>query len=207
MRHNSITVIEESETPEESKHTSSKPDTYIGFAILLAIAGFAQIYDSWIGHAFIAILGLMLMISVLVTGAMLKGRIERNQTNLFPLHKKLGIYFSAFILGTFLYGLLIKIQHEEQVLTSVHGRLGLILLLIVILQLIPSLAVKDRTRIRVPHKILGYAFLPLMFLEASWGLYNGVVAGSKSIVLIHSISGSLTAIALAWIIVEMLYLT
>ncbi len=147
------------------------------------------------------------MISVLVTGAMLKGRIERNQTNLFPLHKKLGIYFSAFILGTFLYGLLIKIQHEEQVLTSVHGRLGLILLLIVILQLIPSLAVKDRTRIRVPHKILGYAFLPLMFLEASWGLYNGVVAGSKSIVLIHSISGSLTAIALAWIIVEMLYLT
>ena len=147
------------------------------------------------------------MISALVTGAMLKGRIKRKQTNLFPLHKKVGIYFSTFILGTFLYGLLIKMQHEEPVLTSVHGRLGLILLLIVIFQLIPSLIVKDRTRIRTPHKILGYSLAPLMFLEASWGLYNGVVVGSKSLVLMHSISGGLTALALAWIILEMLYLT
>jgi hypothetical protein len=36
----------------ESKSRSNIPDTYIGFAILLAIAGLAQIYDSWIGHAF-----------------------------------------------------------------------------------------------------------------------------------------------------------
>jgi hypothetical protein len=138
---------------------------------------------------------------------MLKGRIKRKQTNLFALHKKVSIYFSTFIIGTFLYGLLTKIQQEEPVLTSFHGRLGLILLLIVIFQLIPSLIVKDRTRIRTPHKILGYSLAPLMFLEASWGLYNGVVVGSKSLVLMHSISGGLTALALSWIIMEMLYLT
>ncbi len=138
---------------------------------------------------------------------MLKERIKRTQTNLFPLHKKVAIYFSTFLLGTFLYGLLIKMQHEEPVLTSVHGSLGFFLLLIVIFQLIPSLTVRDRKSIRIPHKILGYALAPLMFLEASWGLYNGVVVGSKSLVLMHSISGGLTALALTWIIVEMLYLT
>lgn len=54
-------------------------------------------------------LSLVLMISALVTGAMLKGRIKKKeQTNLFPLHKKLGIYFGTFVLGTLLYGLLIK---------------------------------------------------------------------------------------------------
>jgi len=192
---------------EESKRRSGIPDIYIGFAILLAIVGIAQIYESWIGHALIAILGLMLMISALVTGAMLKGRIKGKQTNLFSLHKKVAIYFSIFILGTFLYGLLIKMQHEEALLTSVHGRLGLILLLIVIFQLTLSLTVKARKSIRMPHKILGYALAPLMFLEASWGLYNGVVVGSKSLVLMHSISGGLTALALAWIILEMFYIT
>lgn len=190
----------------ESKRRSSIPDALIGFVILLAIAGLAQIYNSWIGHAFIALISLMLMISALVTGAMLKGRIEKNQTNLFPLHKKIGIYFGTFILGTLLYGLLIKMQHEVPVLTSVHGRLGLILLLIVILQLVPSLMVKDRDRIRRAHKILGYSLAPLMFLEASWGLYNYLVIGFKSLVLVHSISGGLAALVLIWIILEMLYL-
>jgi hypothetical protein len=193
--------------PEESKHRSSTPDTFIGFAILLAIVGLAQFYDSWIGHAFIAILSLMLMISALVTGAMLKGRIKKKQTSLFPLHKRVSIYFGAFILGTFLYGLLINMQHEESELTSVHGRIGFILLLIVILQLVTSLTIKDRARIGRAHKILGYALAPLMFLDVSWGLYNGVVVGSKSFVLMHSISGGLTALVLTWIIVEMLYLT
>lgn len=179
----------------------------MGFVLLLVIAGISQIYESWIGHALIAITGMMLMISALVTGAMLKGRINRNQTNLFRLHKKFTIYFGTFILGAFLYGILLKMQHEEPVLTSVHGRIGLFLLLIVVLQLIPSLVVIDRTKIKTPHKILGYALAPLIFLEASWGLYSGVVVGSKSSVLLHSISGSLTALALIWIIMEMLYLT
>lgn len=168
----------------------------------------AQIYDSWIGHAFIALLSLVLMIFALVTGAMLKGRIKKrkNHTSLFPLHKKVGIYFGTLVLGTLLYGLLIKMQHEVPVLTSVHGRLGIILLLIVAFQIIPSLMVKDRARIRRAHKILGYSLAPLMFLEASWGTYNYLVIGFKNLVLVHSISGGLAALALLWIILEMLYL-
>jgi len=167
----------------------------------------AQIYVSWIGHAFIAIIGLILMTYTLATGAMLKGRIRSKQANIFPLHKKAAIYYGTFILGTFLYGLLIEIKHEEPVLTSIHGRLGILLLLIVFFQIIPSLAAKDRTRIRKLHKILGYALAPLMFMEVSWGLYNGLISGSKNLVLIHSMSGGLTALALVWIILEILYPT
>lgn len=179
----------------------------MGLALLLAIVGIAQIYVSWIGHFLVAMLGLMLMISALVTGAMLKGRIKRMHANLFLLHKKMGIFFGAFILGTFLYGLWINIQHGETVLTSVHGRLGLILILIVIFQLVPSLMLTDRSRIRTYHRFFGYSLAPLLFLESSWGLYNGVVEGLKSLVLVHSISGGLAALVLAWIVLEMLFLT
>ena len=147
------------------------------------------------------------MTYTLATGAMLKGRIKSKQANIFPLHKKAAIYYGTFILGTFLYGLLIEIEHEEPVLTSIHGRLGILLLLIVFFQIIPSLATKDRTKIRRLHKILGYALASLMFMEASWGLYNGVISGSKNLVLIHSTSGGLTVLALVWIILEILYPT
>ena len=68
---------EESERPEESKTRPSIPDTSIGFAILLSLTGIAQIYDSWIGHALIAIPGLMLIISALITGAMLRKDKEK----------------------------------------------------------------------------------------------------------------------------------
>lgn len=194
-------------TPENSNHVKSKLDVYIGFIILLVIAGIAQIYVSWIGHALIAIIGLILMTYTLATGSMLKGRIKSKQSNIFPLHKKAAIYYGTFILGTFLYGLFIEMQHKVAVLTSIHGRLGILLLLIVFFQIMPSLVTKDRTRIRRLHKILGYALAPLMFIEASWGLYNGVISGSKILVLIHSISGGLTVLALVWIILEILYPT
>jgi hypothetical protein len=178
----------------------------VGLAVLLVIVGISQIYESWIGHFLVAMLGLMLMIFALVTGAMLRGRIKRTQANLFLLHKRIGVIFSAFIMGTFLYGLWINIQHEEALLTSVHGRLGLILILIVIIQLVSSLMVMNRSKIRTYHKFFGYSLAPLLFLEASWGLYNGVVAGPKSLVLLHSISGGLAALALVWIITEILFL-
>ncbi len=147
------------------------------------------------------------MVCTIATGAMLKGRIKRKQTNVFSLHKKAAIYFGTFILGTLLYGLLLEIQHGEPVLTSTHGKLGILLLLIVIFQIIAGLIFGGRTKIRKLHTILGYSLAPLMLLEVSWGLYNGVIVGSKILVLIHSISGSLTALALAWIILESLYLT
>ncbi len=169
----------------------------------MVIGGIALIYENWIGHALIAITSLLLMIYALTTGAMLRGRIKRSSENLFKLHKKGGIYFGAFILGSFIYGLWIRLQEGESILSSVHGKLGVIILLIAILQVIPGLILKNRARYRGLHKIMGYALAPILIIDASWGLYNGVTAGTKNVVLLHSISGGLVALALVWIILEL----
>jgi hypothetical protein len=175
--------------------------------LLLAIGGIALAYERWVGHALIAIVSLVLMIYTLTTGAMLKGRIKKSSGNLFKFHKRSGIYFGSFILGSFIYGLWIRLQHGESILLSVHGKLGLIILLIVILQLVPSLVLKNRATYRRLHKIMGYTLAPIMIIDAGWGLHNGVIGGTKSLILLHSVSGGLSALLLVWIIMETLYPT
>jgi hypothetical protein len=171
------------------------------------ISGIALAYVKWIGHALIAIISLALMIYTLTTGAMLKGRIKRSSGNVFKLHKRGGIYFGALILGSFIYGLWIRLQYGESIISSIHGKLGLVILIIVILQLIPSLVLKNRLWYRNFHKIIGYALAPILIIDAGWGLHNGVIGGTKSLVLLHSISGGLSALILVWIIIETLYPT
>jgi len=144
--------------------------------LLLIIGGIALAYVKWIGHALIAIISLALMIYTLTTGAMLKGRIKRSSGNVFKLHKRGGTYFGALILGSFIYGLWIRLQHGESIISSIHGKLGLIILIIVILQLIPSLVLKNRSWYRRFHKIIGYALAPILIIDAGWGLHNGVIA-------------------------------
>ena len=174
--------------------------------MLLAISGIALVYERWVGHALIAIVSLALMVYALTTGAILKGRIKkRSPGNVFKLHKRVGIYFGALILGSFIYGLRMTLGHEESVLASVHGKLGLLILLLVILQVIPSLVLKNRASYRNLHKIIGYILAPILIVNAAWGLYNGVIAGTKNLVLFHSITGGLSALLLVWIIIEMLY--
>lgn len=175
--------------------------------MLLAIGGIALVYERWVGHALIAIVSLMLMIYIITTGAMLKGRIKKSSGNVFRLHKRGGIYFGAFILGSFIYGLWIKLQHGESILSSVHGKLGLVILLIVFLQLFLSLVFKNRAKYRGLHKMLGYSLAPILVIDAGWGLHNGVIGVTKSLILLHSISGGLSALTLVWIIIETLYPT
>lgn len=147
------------------------------------------------------------MIYIITTGAMLKGRIQKSSGNVFRLHKRGGIYFGAFILGSFIYGLWIKLQRGESILSSFHGKLGLVILLIVFLQLFLSLVFKNRAKYRELHKMLGYSLAPILVIDAGWGLHNGVIGGTKSLVLLHSISGGLSALTLVWIIIETLYPT
>ena len=181
------------------------PDIYTGLALVLIIGSIALVYENWIGHALIAIISLLFMVYALTTGAMLRGRIKRSSGNIFRLHKRFGIYFGAFILGSFIYGLWIRLQHGESILSSVHGKLGVLILLIAILQVIPGLILKNRAGYRGLHKIIGYALAPILIIDAAWGLHNGVTAGTKSLVLLHSISGGLAAFILIWIVLELRY--
>ncbi|RXA17809.1 hypothetical protein EQO05_11675 [Methanosarcina sp. MSH10X1] len=171
----------------------------------MIIGGIALVYVDWIGHALIAIISLLVMVHALTTGAMLRGRIKRSSGNLFKLHRKSGIYFGAFILGSFIYGLWIRLEHGEAILSSIHGKLGVAILLIAILQVLPSLILKNRARYRELHRIMGYSLASILIIDAAWGLYNGVTAGIKTLVLIHSISGGLAALVMVWIILEIRY--
>jgi hypothetical protein len=173
----------------------------------LIIGGITLAYENWIGHALIAITSLLLMVYAITTGAMLRGRIKRSSGNIFRLHKRFGIYFGAFILGSFIYGLWIRLQHGEAILSSIHGKLGVLILFIAILQVIPSLILKNRVKYRGLHRVMGYTLPPILIIDASWGLYNGVIAGTKNLVLLHSISGGLAALVLVWIILEIRYPT
>lgn len=164
-------------------------------------------YKRWVGHALIAIISLVLVIYAITTGAMLKGRIKRSSGNTFKLHKRGGTYFGAFILGSFIYGLWIRLQHGESIMSSIHGKLGLIILLLVILQVVPSLFLKNRAAYRRLHKIIGYILAPILIIDSSWGLHNGVIGGTKSLILLHSLSGGLSALLFVWIILETLYST
>jgi len=55
--------------------------------------------------------------------------------------------------------------------------------------------------------MIGYALAPILVIDAGWGLHNGVIGRTKSLVLLHSVSRGLVALALVWIIIEMLYPT
>lgn len=171
----------------------------------MVIIGIALVYENWIGHALIAITSLLLMVYAITTGAMLRGRIKRGSGDLFKLHRIGGIYFGAFILGSFIYGLWIRLQEGESILSSIHGKLGLAILLVVTLQVVPSLILKSRKGYRGLHKIMGYLLAPILIIDAAWGLYNGVTGGTKTLVLLHSISGGLAALVLVWIILEIRY--
>ncbi len=149
----------------------------------------------------------MLLILALVEGTMLTGRIQKGGGNPFMLHGRAGIFLFALLLGTFFYGLWIRILHDEPLLRSIHGWLGLIIVIMAALQVLPSLTAKERTKLRPMHRLLGYSLAPLIVIEAAWGLYMGVTDGGKSLVLAHSLSGGLAALALIWIAVEMRYLT
>lgn len=183
----------------------TRADLYPASALLLAIGILAIAYKSWIGHALVGLAGLVLVVTTVSAGAMLTGRIQTGRINALPVHRRAGLFLFTLVLGTFLYGLRIKMLHGEPLLRSWHGWLGLIILLMVAVQVLPSLTGKRRSK--GSHRLLGYALAPLLMIESALGLYMGVVAGTKNLVLTHSITGGMAALALAWLWVEMRYPT
>jgi hypothetical protein len=126
----------------------------------------------WIGHAVTSIIGLILMVVVILTGAVQKGRIRTIRVHqIFRYHKMASTWFSLFVIATFILGLLTTLEHGEPLLESPHGIVGLALGLMAIVQLIPSLLIKRRARIRMIHMIIGYAIVPVFILQTVLGLY------------------------------------
>jgi hypothetical protein len=53
---------------------------------------------------------------------------------------------------------------------SFHGRFGLAVVVVALLQVIPSLVVKKRKKIRKLHQILGYALPFLVLIQVILGI-------------------------------------
>ncbi len=181
------------------------------FTLLLTFAVTILTNDGeyrWIGHAIVSIVGLILIIIVIVDGATLTGRLKRvGAPNVFRLHKDVSVLFSLFMIGTFFFGLWVTYSHGEELLSSVHGWLGLAIVILASLQVLPSFTFKHREKVKFPHKIIGFALAFLVVVQTAWGLEIAVVGEVKDLVIIHSTFGAIAALALAWIIIEMRHLT
>jgi membrane protein YdbS with pleckstrin-like domain len=126
----------------------------------------------WIGHAVTATIGMILLVVVVLTGAAQKGRFRtiRFDQN-FRYHKMAATWFSLFVIGTFILGLLTTMEHGEPLLESPHGIIGLVLVLMAIIQLVPSLLIRKRARIQVLHRVIGYTIIPVFIIQTVLGLH------------------------------------
>ncbi len=127
--------------------------------------------SQWIGHAVMAIFGLLVLVIVILTGAIQAGRIYRKSAfRVYPLHRAASIWFSLVVVVTFILGLLVTMHHGEPVLQSPHGILGLTLTALALIQLVPSLIIAKRSPIRTIHRIVGYLIAVLFSAQLYLGL-------------------------------------
>jgi len=162
----------------------------------------------WGGHAIVSIIGLIFALLILLTGAKLSGRIKKKEGFYsFKIHKTASILFSLFMVGTFFYGLLVTSEHETHLLLSVHGWLGLLIVIFALLQVIPSVFIKKRNKIKFPHMMIGYSLVFLVALQIIVGAHIAVLGDIKILVLAHSVTGGIAALALLWIYIELKHLT
>jgi quinol-cytochrome oxidoreductase complex cytochrome b subunit len=153
--------------------------------ILIAAGSTALTFGTesrWIGHAVTSIIGMILMVVVILTGAVQKGRIRSIRLHhVFRYHKMASTWFSLFVIGTFVLGLLTTLEHGEPLLESLHGIVGLVLVLMAIIQLVPSLLIKRRTRIQTVHRVVGYTIVPVFILQTVLGLYSAGILGRSGV--------------------------
>jgi len=91
------------------------------------------------------------------------------------------MWFSLFVIGTFVLGLLTTLEHGEPLLQSPHGIVGLTLFLMAVIQLVPSLLIKQRDRIRALHMVVGYTIVPVFILQTVLGLYAAGILGRSAV--------------------------
>jgi hypothetical protein len=144
-------------------------------AFLVAAGAVALTYGTtrWIGHAVTAFTGLALMIAAVLSGAVQKGRIRRiHIRNAYRFHRMASIGFCLFVIGAYVLGILTTMKFGGQLVKYPHGVVGLILVLMAVVQLVPSLLVKKRAGIQTLHRFIGYALVPAFILELIIGLFR-----------------------------------
>lgn len=179
-------------------------------SLLLAFTALYFTYDtdySWIGHAVTGVTGLVLIIVVIANGLAVAGRLKGGTAGTFQLHKSASLLFSAFIVGTFIFGLWLTYSHSGVILSSIHGWLGLAIVFIALIQVAFCFTLKRQVKAKPMHLIIGLLIAVLVVIQTALGLEIALVVQMKPIVLVHSTFGAIAALALVWIILELRHLT
>ncbi len=138
--------------------------------IVLATLAFGK-PSRWLGHAIPAVIGIILLILIALTGAQMAGRIKFFPVRkLLLLHKCLAVTFSGLVIGTFSLGILLMILHNRPILTSLHGWVGLAVAILSAVQFFMSLGVRDRASIRTSHRVVGYLIVVLFIVQVFLGM-------------------------------------
>jgi hypothetical protein len=192
---------------EKEKKQWHQVNLLILSGLILTILASVVTYNGenrWVGHAVAGVFSLILIITLMTTGGMLTGRLRSwEHVRIFPVHRTVSIWFSIFVIGSFLFGLGVTALQGKPALTSAHGLLGLVVAVLAAVQLIPSLVMKNRASVREVHRIVGYLLAPLVTLQVIGGLYAAVIGTGREIALLHSLTGGCSVLLFSWIIVEM----
>ncbi len=142
--------------------------------IIIALTSVAITYgarSTWIGHAVTSLAGLVLLGVVIFTGAILGGRITRFKIpELFKIHRAASVAFAILMVGAFLLGIVLVLRNgDDPVLASNHGIIGLAIAALALVQVTPSLLVRNRLGIRKIHLFAGYALAFLVTIQILYG--------------------------------------
>lgn len=201
----------------ESMSDGSRGKNRLGLAnavIVFALSVFTTVslltYNtdiSWSGHAVLSLICLGFAIWLVTTGPILSGRIHRGRsTDVFKVHRRLAVWFTIFVVAVFLYSLAIESQPGEPLLHSPHGWFGLLIAVLAVIQIVPSLVVKNRKGIKRAHMVLGFLLPILVILQVAYGVYIAAIMQIDPIVLAHSLTGAVAALSLVWVMIELSHL-
>lgn len=164
----------------------------------------SSVLPYWFWHALEGSFGLLLMIVISLTGAMLRGRLPRPAgVNVFKVHRIASIAFVPLMAIVYLHGQYVTTHVGFGLPHTTHGWIGLAIVVLGLIQLTPSLLVRARKRLRASHMAVGYLIAALLFVQTFWGLQVGLVGSLKPLVLLHSLGGAAAAFALIWVLVEL----
>ena len=126
----------------------------------------------WIGHAVVSIVGLITLGGMIITGMRMAGRLGTSGTGWIKLHRKIGIFFTILMVGTFLYGLWVVLGAAVPVhFNSPHAWLGVAVTIFALAQLTPSVVLKRTNTIRHFHRVIGYLLAALVIAQIIIGVY------------------------------------
>ena len=149
--------------------------------VITAVLLFPNNDYRWINHAIIGLTAASFFAATAIRGAILSGRIHRPlNRGVFRLHRKFGVIMGSLILATFVYGIWMVMAREYPLMTSTHGLMGLLIVIISLVQIFVGFYFKRRGMVSSVHRWTGYSLAGLIVFQIVLGvLLSPMVAGES----------------------------